>query len=127
MYLAVAVLVILVVLALVWFLVSMVGLTKRSAAGHVNPDVAAREEHHVDYLVPQGQDPAVVRASLKEAGYDTAARTEPAGESLAIVLHDGTHADKEHVREVLASERSTDFGGPPVVDTAPVRFLDEGS
>jgi hypothetical protein len=121
----VAVLVILVLLV-IGFLVFMVGgLTKSTAARHMDPSEAAESAHHVSYLVPQGQDPAVVRAALYEAGYDTAAQVEPEGELLTIVLHDGTPADRERVREVLASERATNFGGPPVVDTTPVRFQDE--
>ncbi|HET9501566.1 MAG TPA: hypothetical protein VFO98_15035 [Marmoricola sp.] len=123
--LAVAVLVILVLLV-IGFFVFMIGvLTKSSAAGHINPDEAAESAYHVSYLVPEGQDPAVVRAALKEAGYDSAAQVHPEGEILTIVLHDGTGADKERVREVLANERATFFGGPQVVHTTPVRFVDE--
>lgn len=121
----VAVLVILVILAIGFFVLMTGALTKSSAAGHVNPDEAAESQFHVSYVVPTGQDPAVVRAALAEAGYDSAAQVDPEGEVLTIVLHDGSAAEKERVREVLAGERATNFGGPPVVDTTPVRFVDE--
>jgi hypothetical protein len=121
----IAVLVILVILVIGFFVFMVGALTKSTAAGHMDPEEAAETAHHVTYLVPQGQDPAVVRSALYEAGYDTAAKVEPEGELLTIVLHDGTPADRERVREVLAGARATNFGGPPVVDTTPVRFQDE--
>lgn len=114
------------VLAVIAFFVFMIGLlTKSTAAGHVDPVDAAESAHHVHYLVPRGQDPAVVRTALSEAGYGSASEVEPDGEVLTIVLNDGTAADVERVREVLAETQDTTLVDPAHTGHTEVRFLED--
>jgi hypothetical protein len=81
------------------------------------------------YEVPAGQDPAVVLAGLRQAGYDASADSEP-GPSSPIVIIDarGSDPDREAVRRAL-----TELDGTNVVPEESghvrrtrVRFVDEG-
>lgn len=80
------------------------------------------------YEVPPGQDPAVVLAGLRQAGYDASADSEPGPSSpIVIIGAQGGEPDREAVRRTLA-----DLDGTNVVpsESAPVersrvRFLDE--
>jgi hypothetical protein len=80
------------------------------------------------YEVPAGQDPAVVLAGLRQAGYDVSADSEPGPSSpIVIIGAGGGSPDREEVRRTL-----TDLDGTNIVpdESAPVqrsriRFLDE--
>jgi hypothetical protein len=80
------------------------------------------------YEVPAGQDPAVVLAGLRQAGYDASADSEPGPSSpIVIIGADGGAPDREEVRRTL-----TELDGTNIVpdESAPVqpsrvRFLDE--
>ena len=80
------------------------------------------------YEVPPGQDPALVLAGLREAGYDASADSEP-GPSSPIVIIGATAGapDREAVRRALADLDGTnvnpDESAP--VDRSRVRFVDE--
>jgi hypothetical protein len=55
------------------------------------------------YLVPPGQDPAVVVAGLRQAGYDASADSEPGPSSPIVIIGEtGTVPDREEVRRTLA-------------------------
>lgn len=100
-------------------------LSKSASAGEVDPEAPVEAGRHVRYEVPLGQDPAVVMEALVEAGYDVAPDTDTPRNVVTIRLPDTTARERERVREIVAEARATNLGGPPVVDTTPVRFLDE--
>jgi hypothetical protein len=80
------------------------------------------------YEVPVGQDPAVVLAGLRRAGYDASADSEPGPSSpIVIIGARGGDPDREAVRDTL-----TDLDGTNVVpeeservNRSRVRFVDE--
>jgi hypothetical protein len=118
-------LILLVLLVIGGFAFLIGALTKSSAAGHVDPAEAAEAEHNLHYLVPHGQDPAVLRAALHEAGYDSASEALPEGDVLTIVLHDGTTADVERVRQVLTDTHDTTLSDPAQAGPVQVRFREK--
>ena len=80
------------------------------------------------YVVPTGQDPALVVAELRKAGYDVSPDADPGPSSPVVIIgsHDG-EPDREAVRQTLA-----DIDGTNIVpnESAPVqrdrvRFVDE--
>jgi hypothetical protein len=83
----------------------------------------------LSYLVPAGQDPAVVLTTLTNAGYEASPDAEPGPSSPIVIIgtQDGGPPDREAVREALEQLDGTnivpDESGP--LDRPPVRFLDE--
>ncbi len=80
------------------------------------------------YEVPPGQDPAVVLAGLRNAGYDASADSEPGPSSpIVIIGATGGEPDREAVRRTLADLDGTNVvpEESAQVDRARVRFLDE--
>lgn len=121
-------LLILILLVIAAVIVYSGGFFKSTAAGDVDPEGTVDAGRHVRYEVPNGQDPAVVMAALMESGYDCAPDTDTPTPRpvVTIALRDTTTEERERVRALLAETRATNLGGPPAVDTTPVRFLDEG-
>jgi hypothetical protein len=80
------------------------------------------------YAVPAGQDPAVVLAGLRQAGFDASADSEP-GPSSPIVIIGATGAapDREEVRRTLADLDGTNIVPEESgqVQRSRVRFVDE--
>jgi hypothetical protein len=79
------------------------------------------------YEVPSGQDPALVLAGLRQAGYDASPDSEPGPSSpIVIIGATGGAPDREAVRSTLA-----DLDGTNIVPEesgsvhTPVRFVDE--
>lgn len=98
---------------------------KSGEAGESDPSAALRKEPHVLYRVPDGQDPAVVLAHLREAGW-TALPDRVGFEQLVVIgLREDTAEAREEVRRVIAGARATNIEGPPAVDPTPVRFEGE--
>jgi hypothetical protein len=63
----------------------------------------ADERPTLAYEVPPGQDPALVLAGLREAGYDASADSEPGPSSPILIIgsHSGGVPDREDLRSVL--------------------------
>ena len=88
----------------------------------------ADERPTLRYQIPAGQDPALVLAGLRRAGYDASADSEPGPSSpIVIIGATGGAPDREAVRRAL-----TDIDGTNVVpeesgtvDRTRVRFEDE--
>jgi hypothetical protein len=82
------------------------------------------------YQVPPGQDPAVVLAELRAAGYDASADSEPGPSSPIVIVgtRSGSAPDREELRSVLTriSNANIDREAEPVDDVPPGRFVDEG-
>jgi hypothetical protein len=118
-----------VLLVLVVLLLSLVAV-KRFARDEIEHSdrLQADERPTLRYEVPPGQDPAVVLAGLRQAGYDASADSEPGPSSpIVIIGATGGAPDREAVRRTLS-----DLDGTNVVPEerghvkrSLVTFLDE--
>lgn len=106
-----------------WFVLSGGALTKSAQEG--------RDDHRADgdvpgtlrYVVPRGQDPAVVMAALTEHGYASQLE-EVAGQGvIAVECGGATAEDRDRVRAAIASAPTAIDTGVPAGDR--VRFEDE--
>jgi hypothetical protein len=83
----------------------------------------------LSYEVPPGQDPALVLAGLREAGYDASADSEPGPSSPILIIGttSGGMPDREDLRSLLG--RIDDSNVNPEdsqrLSRPPVRFTDE--
>jgi hypothetical protein len=66
------------------------------------------ETHTVGYVVPEGQDPAVLMAALTSAGFEAIVDTSGRAERVLIACDDG---DRTRVRAVLEDVHRTGFDG----------------
>jgi len=78
------------------------------------------QAHIVSYLVPEGQDPAVVRAALGHAGFVT--MMERGGDQRLVVECDA--ADRDRVREIIQHAERSGFDGEDM-HLGHVRFEDD--
>jgi hypothetical protein len=78
----------------------------------------------LEYDIPTGQDPTVIRAALEREGYITTVDTEHAHQRVLIACPSGVDRERGHVRAVIqsASVSTQDDGVPLQLD---VRFRDE--
>jgi hypothetical protein len=93
----------------------------------VGKEEAATEEallspsaHTVVWVVPEGEDPSLVRTHLAHAGFDSAFEHS---EDLRLVIR-CEPAEREKVREVIAGTEHLTYDGP-VPFGLPLRFADE--
>jgi hypothetical protein len=80
------------------------------------------------YEVPEGQDPAVVLAGLRQAGYDASADSEPGPSSPIVIIGErGGDPDREAVRRTLSELDGTNVVPEESASVKPsrVRFVDE--
>jgi hypothetical protein len=114
----VPVIAVVVVLAIVWV------LARRWAAARqpVADELAGPATPTIDYLVPEGQDSAVVLAALVAEGFT--ATPDPAESHLLHVSASG-ELDRERVRSVIASVRTTALDSGVPFEPGEVRFADE--
>ena len=116
---------VLILLVIGWIIMSSGVLTKSAEAGEVHvdepPEAAGPGEQVLRYQVPEGQDPAVVLGALATHGYD--ASSESGATHQYVLIEGSAAADREAVREVLSSTRTSMLDGRPI-DTE-VRFVDE--
>jgi hypothetical protein len=83
------------------------------------------------YEVPSGQDPALVLAGLRQAGYDASADSEPGPSSPIVIIGaggtGGDAPDRESVRETLEHLDGTNIvpDESAHLEHRRVRFLDE--
>jgi len=88
----------------------------------------ADERPTLRYQIPAGQDPALVLAGLRRAGYDASADSEPGPSSpIVIIGATGGAPDREAVRRALADIDGTNVVPEEsgTVDRTRVRFEDE--
>jgi hypothetical protein len=108
-----------------------VGALKRFGADTVaqSDRLQASERPTLRYLVPPGQDAAVVLGALREAGYDASPDSEPGPSSPVLIIGGPTGGglDREGVRDVLARIDQTNVNpeDSAPLDLPPVRFSDE--
>ena len=77
----------------------------------------------LDYVVPSGQDPALLVSALRQDGYEAAPDPRDT-DVLHIECPGGLDRERPRVRATLQSVRRTGFEGAPM-DPEPVRFADE--
>lgn len=115
-----------VVILLVIILVGVLAVTTRAAKqSRKAADLAAGDEA-LQYVVPVGQDPAAVIATLQEHGYQ--ARRNPDYTHTAMVVvqcPDGVEHDRPRVRTILEQAMPLDLEGAQAPALDPVRFADE--
>jgi len=88
----------------------------------------ADERPTLRYRIPAWQDPALVLAGLRRAGYDASADSEPGPSSpIVIIGATGGAPDREAVRRALADIDGTNVVPEEsgTVDRTRVRFEDE--
>jgi hypothetical protein len=119
-----------VLLALIVVVVAVVAVKRFGSRTNAQSDrLQAEDRPTLRYLVPAGQDPAVVLGALRGAGYDASPDSEPGPSSPIVIIGapTGGGPDREHVREVLTQLEQTnvnpDDSAP--LDLPPVRFTDE--
>lgn len=102
------------------------GRSGRSLADQArHQDHLADDVDTLDYVVPEGQDPAVVVAALSVNGFDAAAWSE-SGRQLVHINCGPDDADaREQAREVIAGIGTTSLDAGVPIDNTPVRFDDE--
>jgi hypothetical protein len=98
------------------------GLFKSSQAGAVGPAAEEDGRSQLRYLVPPGQDPAVLLAALGNAGVQASEDIQFSPKGPTIVVAEP--ADRERVRAVLAETPQTSMDDPAVRHDE-VRFMDE--
>ena len=81
------------------------------------------------YLVPPGQDPAVVLTALRNEGYDASPESEPGPSSPVVILGSraGDTLDRERVRAFLEDLDRLNVNPEEDARVSParVRFIDE--
>jgi hypothetical protein len=78
--------------------------------------------HKVAYLVPEGQDPAVLMAALTHAGFRSVTSTEGGDERLLVECEE---RDRDRVRGIIEDVDRAGPHGPGIPVVGHVRFEDE--
>ena len=87
----------------------------------VETRLRAPESHKVVYVVPEGQDPAVLRAALSRAGFVTIMDQSGGAERLVVECEP---QDRSHVEQIIEHVERTGFEGAEM-HVAHVSFEDE--
>ena len=99
------------------------GKSLRAMAEH--NEALAEDPRTLDYVVPEGQDPAVVVAALNVNGLDAAPGHEDGRQLVHIACPPDNSATREQAREVIAGIGTTSLDAGVPLDASPVRFVDE--
>lgn len=116
-----AILVGIIILAVVGFVV----VTRATVKVSKSADTA--DDPRVDslyYVVPTGQDPTVLVAAMKEAGYESSADTKDGAIHLVVNTPAGRDRERPKVRQAIASASKTSLDGPSF-DPGRIVFTDE--
>lgn len=97
-------------------------VARRSAVDAALADPAVQT---YDYVVPEGQDPAVLLAALHHHGLEAAGDLRGSRQLVHIADQSGVEDIRERARAVIESVTSTTFDDPLQFDPRPVRFEDE--
>lgn len=102
------------------------GRSGRSLAAQAqHADHLSDEVDTLDYVVPEGQDPAVVVAALSVNGFDAAPGHEGGRQLVHINCGPDNASAREQAREVIAGIGTTSLDAGVPIDNTPVRFADE--
>lgn len=83
--------------------------------------LASPETHAVSYVVPNGQDPAILMVALHRAGFEARAHLEAGVEVLRVACEESETAQ---VRSIIEHVDRTGFEGAPM-HVAHARFVGE--
>lgn len=114
------------VLAIVALAVIVLYVVRQQVAERerVSRDLHDERMPTLEYLVPTGQDPAVILTALERAGYTATVDPHHAQQLMLIACRGGLEHDRETVRSAIESASVTaPQDGIPVA--AEVRFRDE--
>jgi hypothetical protein len=91
----------------------------------IHEELKSAETPTLEYVVPTGQDPAVVLAALEGAGFTATSRRTPTDQRILIACPEGLDRQRARARSVIASSgtSTTQQDGVPV--QTDVRFTDE--
>jgi hypothetical protein len=84
---------------------------RRAAEAAETGAPGAAEKRPLRYRVPDGQDPAVLMATLEQAGYSTALDEEAGAKNLLIGGPNGREPDRAGVRELIQEADLTSMEG----------------
>lgn len=111
------------VVALIWIVLYVVR-EQVAARQRVDEELHSDDVPTLEYVVPPGQDPAVILAALERAGFTAAADPHHAHQRVLIACPEGLDRQRAHVRSVIESASVTaPQDGVPV--EADVQFVDE--
>jgi hypothetical protein len=89
--------------------------------GKVEARLRSPGTHTLNYVVPDGQDPALLKAALARAHFASAVTTDGGAERLIVECEE---KDRAQVRDVLEHVHGAGVGGPDEY-VGHVRFEDE--
>jgi hypothetical protein len=117
---------IVVALVVVAFLVALAWALRNRTVAETAKErrLQSDESSTLTYLVPPGQDPAVLVAALEKQGFDAAADVVGGPQRLLVGARTG-RPDREEVRSVIEGASWTTIDHAKPVDREPVRFVDE--
>lgn len=124
MGLAVAILVGLIVIAILWFVFSGYAAGKSSQEGALEDRPGGPGVETLRYRIPDRQDPAVLITALKEAGYSSALEEVRGDKYLAIACPTSRDRERAHIRAVIDQADTASLEGPKF-DHGKVMFEDE--
>ncbi|MGN6252157.1 MAG: hypothetical protein ACTHNS_10130 [Marmoricola sp.] len=111
---------------LVIIVIAVIALAGRAKTQTHDAADLSRSDATLQYVVPEGQDPAAVVAALENHGY--LARRDPDYTHTAMVVVDcpeGVEHDRPRVRTVLEQAMPLNMDGDRAPALDPVRFADE--
>jgi hypothetical protein len=88
-------------------------------------ELASPETPTLEYVVPVGQDPAVVLTALKGAGFAATSEQTPRDHRVLVACPEGVDRQRARVRSVIASAATTTTLQDGVPVQTDVRFADE--
>jgi len=95
-----------------------------AARSEVDAVIAEPSVRTLDYAVPEGQDPAVVVAALRENGLE-AAPDVGAKQLVHVACAATSDADRERVRSIIEAVRTSSIDAGAPFEPGVVRFEDE--
>ncbi len=122
MTVGVAVLVVLIGLGIAGFVV----VRSVNRATHRGGEMTGPPEEELRYVVPTGQDPAVLLAALHADGYDAVTVLEHGRHVVVVSCPAGADRDRAHVRAVIRAAAQTSLEGEQF-DPGRVEFEDEAA
>ncbi|HET7735054.1 MAG TPA: hypothetical protein VFK52_03705 [Nocardioidaceae bacterium] len=97
-----------------------------SEEGQVADEIRSHESTDLVYLVPAGEDPAVLIAALHHAGYPSTTDSRDGHSRLLVDCPGGREHDRDEVRGVIEHAHLAGPDGVAFSGAGSVRFEDEG-
>jgi hypothetical protein len=106
-----------------WLLLGGMTFVSSGRMGHGTEVHRPDERHELRYVVPEGQDPALVLTALAQRGYEAVLQDPEGRRIIDVTCPVGKEEDRDDVRAVIASAGAT-LHQEDGLDH-PVRFMDE--